>query len=267
MRIMRKISLVLVSTLGLISESQAAKAQEFPTRPIRLIVPGSPGGPLDLTGRTMAQAMSQILKQPVVVENHTGANGVIGTHLVAQSKPDGYTILIATGSHTANEAVVKDLPYDVKKDFTPLIQISRSYGSVMVTRPEFPPADIAALVASAKKRSAPYTYSTSGYGNVTHVGPALFAKLAGINLQDVQYKGTAASSMQDVMSGVVDMTFANPISAEPFLRAGTLKAYAVPWAKYNSRAPRTDVSIANLDDIFIFGHSNCKCLSLEVINN
>jgi tripartite-type tricarboxylate transporter receptor subunit TctC len=225
---LKTLAISMAAALGAFSVSAAALAQDFPTKPITIIVPSSAGGPLDLMARALAEPMSKTLGQPVVVENKAGANGVIGSEFVAKSDPDGHTILIATQSHTANMVLVKDIPYDVEKDFIPLIQVARTYGQIMMTRPDFPAKDIAEFVALAKANPGKkFTYATSGYGNGTHVSAAYFAKLAGIEMQDVQYKGSAASNLQDVMSGVVDLTFLSPTPAAPYINEKTLRAYAV----------------------------------------
>ena len=202
-------------------------AQGYPSKPIRIIAPSSTGGPLDIMSRGMAVPLSQSMGQPVIVENRAGANGIVGTNVVAKTDPDGYTMLMATASHTANPSMVKDLPYDTINDFTPITEFARHLGQVLLSGPGFPARTVAELVALARTRSAPLTYATSGYGNPTHISGALFGKLAAIPMQDVQYKGSNASNLQDLMTGRVDLAFISLSVAAALIQSGKLRAFAL----------------------------------------
>jgi tripartite-type tricarboxylate transporter receptor subunit TctC len=204
----------------------AAQAQSYPDRPIRLIIPFSAGGPNDLIGRPLTDKMSESLGQPFVIENRAGANGIIGTTLVAKAAPDGATMLMTTGSFTANPAFDAKITYDALNDFAPITLLAESYGLAMTTRPDFPAKSVAEFVALAKRNPGKYSYGHAGVGNATYVAAELFSKLAGIALLKVPYRG-AASFAPDIMSGHVDIGFMSTALATPNANSGVLRALAV----------------------------------------
>ncbi|MBX6426973.1 MAG: tripartite tricarboxylate transporter substrate binding protein [Variibacter sp.] len=210
-----------------------ARAETYPERTIRMIVPFSAGGPIDLLGRPLADKLSTLLGQPVVVDNRPGANGIIGTVAVAKSEPDGYTMLMTTGSFTANAFTAANLPYDPLKDFAPITQIARSYGITFLVSPSFPAKSVAELVELAKKEPGKLSYAHAGIGNATHIAAELFQKAAGIKLLAVPYKG-AGSFLSDIVSGQVNMGFTSTVAAVPYVRSGQLRALATTGTK---RAP------------------------------
>lgn len=210
-----------------------ARAETYPERTIRMIVPFSAGGPIDLLGRPLADKLSTLLGQPVVVDNRPGANGIIGTAAVAKSEPDGYTMLMTTGSFTANAFTAANLPYDPLKDFAPITQIARSYGITFLVSPSFPAKSVAELVELAKKEPGKLSYAHAGIGNATHIAAELFQKAAGIKLLAVPYKG-AGSFLSDIVSGQVNMGFTSTVAAVPYVRSGQLRALATTGTK---RAP------------------------------
>jgi tripartite-type tricarboxylate transporter receptor subunit TctC len=216
------VSAALVAGLAI---GQARAADDYPSRPVHIVVPFTPGGPNDFMARPVAQALSTIFGKTFLVENKPGADGIIGTAAVASSAPDGYTMLITTGSFLANAVMRKDLPYSPMKDFLPVTQLAESYGLVLVSRPEFPAKNLEELIALTKKNPGKYSYATSGVGNVTHIAGELFKKAAGLDMVAVAYKGSGGS-MVDVLSGHVEFAFLSTTIAVPQIKAGRLRAYA-----------------------------------------
>ena len=158
-----------------------AIAQTYPERPVRIVIPFA-GGPNDLIGRPLAEKLSEALGQPFVIENRGGAAGSLGTAFVAKSAPDGYTLLMTTGSLTGNVAISANPTYNVVTDFAPITLLAQSYGIVLMTRPDFPAKTLPEFVALARKNPGKYSYGHAGVGNVTYVAAELFSKLAGIEL-------------------------------------------------------------------------------------
>ena len=226
-------ALVIVALLTIALFAPAAVAQSYPERPIRLVIPFAAGGPNDLIGRPLAEKMSEALGQPIVIENKGGAAGSIGTAFVAKAPPDGYTLLMTTGSFTGNVAISANPTYNPIADFTPITLLAQSYGIVLMTRPGFPAKTLTEFVALAKKYPGKYSYSHAGIGNVTYVAAELFQKLAGIELIKVPYRGTA-SFAPDIMSGHVDVGFMSTLLAQPNLQGGQLRALGISGAQ---RAP------------------------------
>jgi len=198
-----------------------AVASDFPTRAIRLVCPFAPGVSTDVLARALAKGMSAALGQPVVVDNRPGANGVLASTLVAKAPADGYTLLFTTGSHVSNAAMSTTLKYKPVDDFTPIFLAARSYGLALVTTKY---DSVPAIVAAAKQNPGKLTYATSGIGNITHVGGAVFEKAAGIDLIDVPYNSPTLTT--DLMGGQVDMTFISTVSAVPLLKTGKVKVLA-----------------------------------------
>jgi tripartite-type tricarboxylate transporter receptor subunit TctC len=223
----------IVAVLILAAQSMPALAQSYPDRPVRIVIPFAAGGPNDLLGRPLAEKMSEALSQPFVIENRGGAAGSLGTQFVAKAAPDGYTMLMTTGSITGNVAISANPTYNPITDFAPITLLAQSYGIVLMTRPDFPAKTLTEFVALAKKNPGKYSYGHAGVGNVTYVAAELFSKLAGIELLKVPYRGTA-SFAPDIMSGHVDVGFMSTLLAQPNLQGGQLRALGISGAQ---RAP------------------------------
>jgi len=208
-------------TLALCLGVGEARAADFPNRPIRMICPFPPGASIDVLARAYAKEMSEVLGQPVVVENRPGANGVLASSLVAKAPGDGYTVLFTTGSHISNAAMATTLQYQPVEDFTGIFLAAKSYGLALVTAKY---ASVAELVADAKRNPGKLTYATLGTGNVTHVAGAVFEKAAGIDLVDVPYNSPTLNT--DLMGGQVDLAFMSTVSAVPLARTGKVKVIA-----------------------------------------
>jgi tripartite-type tricarboxylate transporter receptor subunit TctC len=194
----------------------------YPTRVIRLITPFTAGSTLDIMARLVSERLTSALGHNVVVDNRPGANGVIGIDLVAKAPPDGYTMLLTTGSFTGNIVLYKKLPYDGVRDFAPITQIARSYGLVLVVNPSVPAESVKDLIALAKARPGKLTYGSSGVGNITHLVPELFNTLAGVQIQHVPYKGSGPA-LTDVLGRQIDMTWVSTVFVQPFIKDGRVR--------------------------------------------
>ncbi len=201
-------------------------AAAFPTRHIRMIAPFTTGSTLDIMARLIAEQLTGALRQNTVVDNRPGANGIIGTDLVAKAPADGYTMLLTTGSFTGNLVLYKKLPYDGARDFTPITQIARSYGLVLAVNPSLPANSVKELVALAKSRPGKLTYGSGGVGNMTHLVGELFNAMAGIDIVHVPYKGSGPA-MTDVLGRQIDMTFVSTVFVQPYIKDGRVRALAL----------------------------------------
>lgn len=202
-----------------------APAEPWPSRVIRIVIPFAPGGPNDVIGRPLADKMGETLGATIVIENRPGAGGRTATLMVARAEPDGYTLLMTTNSHVANQALYAKLPYDALKDFAPVTLLAENYGLAMVARKDLEVADIADFIAKAKRQPGRFTYAHAGAGNATHIAGVLLEKLAGIEMLAVPYKGSG-SYISDVVAGQVDLTFVATALAIPNIQGGTLKPLA-----------------------------------------
>lgn len=214
----------------------ALRADDYPSRPIRLIVPYAPGGAADLVARIIAKRAGASLGQPIVVENRGGAGSIIGTDLVKQSDPDGYTLLLGqSGPISINPAVYKKLPYDPLKDFAPITMTS-AYPYIMVVSPKLGVKTVPEFVALAKSKPGELNYGTAGIGASNHLLTELFDGKAGIKMTHIPYRGTALA-VTDLIAGQVQVVFADPVSALPHVNAGTLLALAVTSKDRSPVAP------------------------------
>lgn len=211
----------------------SALAQSYPDRPVRIVIPFAAGGPNDLLGRPLAEKLSEALGQPFVIENRGGAAGSLGAAFVAKAAPDGYTMLMTTGSFTGNVAISANPSYNPVADFAPITLLAQSYGIVLMTRPDFPAKTLTEFVALAKKYPGKFSYGHAGVGNVTYIAAELFSKLAGIDLLKIPYRGTA-SFTPDIMSGHVNVGFMSTLLALPNIQNGQLRALGISGAR---RAP------------------------------
>ncbi len=198
----------------------------YPSRPIRMIAPFTAGSTVDVMARVTQEQLASRLGQNLVIDNRPGANGIIATEMVAKSRPDGYTMLISTGSFTGNVIATKKLPYDTVRDFAQITQIARSYGLLLVVHPGVAANSIKELVAFAKANPRKMSYASSGVGNMTHLVGELLNVLGGVEINHVPYKGSAPA-LTDVMGRQVDMTFISTVSVMPFIKAGRVRALAL----------------------------------------
>jgi len=236
MRRTKLIGLAFVATLPLVVASAIARADDYPTRPITLIVPFPPGGSTTVMARNVADKMSAALGQQIVVENRGGAGGTIGTRFVAKAAPDGYTILL---SYTATMAIAPAMNanagYDPRKDFAPIGMIGAA-PSVLLVHPSLPVHSIAELIAYAKAASVPLQYGSPGVGTVNHLAGEYLATEAGIKLQHVPYKGNGPA-MSDLLGGHIPMMFIPIPVALGNIKAGTLRGLAITSGKRTKLLP------------------------------
>jgi len=216
--------------------SGAAQAQTYPARPIRIVVPFSPGGPTDMISRIIGQKMQSILGQSIIVENKLGAGGAIGARAVVAADADGYTLLVGnTATLVVAQAINKNLGYDPALAFVPIAPIATS-SNVLVVNPALPVKTVAELVAYAKANPGKLSYSSPGVGTPGHLIAEWFNAKTGLDLVHIPYKGGGVS-VQDVVSGQVQLTFENPATALPVVEAGSVRALAVTSETRSPRLP------------------------------
>jgi tripartite-type tricarboxylate transporter receptor subunit TctC len=213
----------------------ALAQQPYPTKPIRMISPFAPGGGNDILCRTIAQKLTENVKQQIIVENRPGANGIIGTEAAARSAPDGYTIVLVPSGHAVNASLHRKLPYDSIKDFTPITLVGES-PLILAVHPSVPARNVKGLVALARARPEQLTYGSAGIGSSGHLGGALFETLTGTKMVHVPYKGMAIA-ISDVMGGQVSMVFGTSLSVMPHARSGRLRALATTGAQRSPALP------------------------------
>jgi tripartite-type tricarboxylate transporter receptor subunit TctC len=226
---------ILALAVGICGLS-AAIAQPYPARPIKLIVPFPPGGPVDVTARIVAQHLPRTLGQTVVVENRAGAAGALGAKAVASADPDGYTLLCGNISTlVVLPAVTNNRDYDPGKAFVPIAKVSQNY-EVLVVHPAFPAKSVAELVAHAKVNPGKLNFGSAGHGNATHLAAELFKLKTGVDIVHIPYKG-AAEAVTGVLGGQVHMFFGDIAGVLPLMREGTLRALAVSSEARNPLVP------------------------------
>lgn len=213
-----------------------AQAQPaWPAKPVRMIVPQSPGGSTDLVARPLAQLLGVAFGQTVLVDNRPGAGSVIGTEIVARAAPDGYTLLVIAASFTATPALHQKLPFDSQRDFVPIVVLS-AFPNLLVVHPSVPVKTVQELLALARARPGALNFGTSGAATGTHMSMEMFMYMTGTKLVHVPYKG-GAPSVQALMSGEVQVNMATISTALPQVRAGRLRALAVTSLRRSSALP------------------------------
>ena len=235
MRFLPPVRNVPATLLGLVFAASAA-AQAFPSKPVQIIVPFSAGGTLDAVTRLVAGKMAESLGQPVVVENRTGATGLIGWQAVAKAPPDGYTIGTIANSFAVNPAVRSDLPFDSLKDFAPLTSLGIT-PHILAVHPSSPVKSVAELVALAKQKPGTITYGTLGQGSYSHLVGKMFEKAAGgMDLVQIPYRGSAPSIVA-LLGNQISMVFGNLPEILPHAKGGKLKALAISATSRSPLAP------------------------------
>ena len=213
----------------------SAHAQNYPTRPIRLVVASSPGGASDILGRMLAQKMTEDLGQQVVVDNRGGASGVIGTDIVAKALPDGYTLLIIQPSLTINPSMIRKLPYDAAKDFTP-VSLVVDAAQIMTVNAAVTAKSVKELIALAKAKPGTLNFASPGVGTSPHLTAELFKLQAGVDMQQVLFKGSGPAYVS-LISGEVQVAFSTVLSALPHVKGGKIRALGVTTKKRVSILP------------------------------
>jgi tripartite-type tricarboxylate transporter receptor subunit TctC len=202
-----------------------ALALDYPTRPVRIVVPFPPGGAADITGRLMGQFMSERIGQPFVIENKPGAGSNLGTETVVTAPPDGYTLLLINAGNAINATLYQRLNFDFVRDIVPVGSIVRA-PHVMFVTPSFPPKTVAEFIAYAKANPGKVDYASAGTGNANHISAEMFKMMTGVDMQHVPYRG-GAPALLDLVGGRVQVMFADTLTAGQQLKAGTIRALAV----------------------------------------
>ena len=244
MRVAAGVAVVYVSTAAAKSATAA-----YPDRPIRFIVPSSAGSGPDVIARIFAHRLSTVLGQQIVVDNRAGANSIIGTELVVRAAPDGYTLLITSGSHTINPHVYRKLPYDALRDLTPISEIVKSSGLVLVVHPTFTQRTVQQLVDAARAAPGKFSYASAGVGNLQHLAGEMFCLMAGVKITHVPYKG-GGPAINDVLANQIAMNFASSPASVPFVKAERLRGLAFTGLKRSDQIPE----VPTLDESGLKGY-------------
>jgi len=200
-------------------------AQSFPDHAIRVIVPFAPGGGADVVMRIIQPELMKELGQPVVIENRPGAGGNIGTEAAARAKADGYTVLVATAAQAINNTLTRDLSWDLRKDFTPVISLVQNQ-SVLATHPSVPVSSVQELIALAKSKPGQLSFASYGSGSTAHMNAELFMLMTGVSMLHVPYKG-AGPAINDLIGGQVDLIFGDIAALLPHVKAGSVRPLAI----------------------------------------
>jgi tripartite-type tricarboxylate transporter receptor subunit TctC len=231
---------IAVGTLGLVAADQAqaapaTAAEAYPARPVRIIVPQSPGGSTDFAARIVAQRLADSLGQNIVIENRPGAGSLNGTETVARATPDGYTLLAVAASFTINPSLHQKLPFDPVRDFAPITRIA-ALPHILVVHPSVPVGSVKELIALARAKPGYLNYASSGVATSTHLAAELFLHMTGTKMVQVPYKG-GAPGMVALVGGEVHLYFATISTALPHVKAGRLRALAVTTPRRSTAAP------------------------------
>ena len=239
----KHVGLACAAALASVASLAAAQpgAADYPTRPIRLVVPFPPGGGTDITARTIAHKLTARWGQQVVVDNRPGANGTIGVDIAAKSPPDGYTMTMISSSHAVNVSLYAKLPYDLLKDLAPVTQAT-AQPYTLVINPSTAAKSVKELVTLARAKPGALNYGSSGAGGLSHLSGALLASLTGASLTHIPYKG-GALAMNDVMAGQIQMLFGTLLLTSAHVKAGRLRALAVTTTKRAPAAPELPTMI------------------------
>ena len=225
----------LASIVALAAVLAPAYAQDYPTRPIRIVLPFSAGGGTDLLARLLSKRFYEAWGQTATVDNRPGAGGNLGADIVAKSAPDGYTLLMSTASLTVNVTLYSKLPYDLRRDLIPITQVA-SAPLVVTVHPSVPARSVKEFVALAKKTRGGLNFGSNGTGTTSHLALVMFNQMAGISLTHIPYKG-AGAMLTALLSGEVEVGFPAVISVQPHLRSGRLRALAVTTKRKSSALP------------------------------
>ena len=226
-----------VGLLMLVTVAGIASAQEYPAKPVRIVVPFAPGGLADNSARVIADPLGARLGQQVVVENRPGASGNIGTQVVAQAAPDGHTLVLGfDGTMVINPHVFPKLPFDTLRDFAPVTKLGDA-ALILVAHPSIPAKNLAEFIAFARKaKSAAFAYGTSGTGGTPHLAGELLRQRTGIALEHIPYKG-GGQAIIDVIGGQIPLVFTAVATAQQYVKAGRLRGLGVPGAKRSGALP------------------------------
>lgn len=241
-------------------------AQNYPAKPVRMIIPFSAGGAADVPGRIVMQKLTETFRQQVVVENRPGAGSTIGADVAAKSAPDGYTLFMISNTHFVSAALYKKLPYDSLHDFTPVTQIT-SAPNVLVVHPSLPAKSVKELIALAKARPGQIDYASSGNGSTQHLTGALFASMAGIRMTHIPYRGSGPVTA-DLLGGQVMVAFPGIAGMLPHIKSGRLRALGVTGLKRSPELPNVptiaEAGVKGYEMVAWFGVAGPKGLPRDI---
>jgi len=256
---------LLCITLAAVAVSPVA-AQNYPTKPVRMIIPFSAGGAADVPGRIVTQKLSETLRQQVIVENRPGAGSTIGADIAAKAAPDGYTIFMISNTHFVSAALHKKLAYDSLNDFTPVTQIT-SAPNVLVVHPSLPVKSVKDLIALAKARPGQIDYASSGNGSTQHLTGALFASMAGIKMTHIPYRGSGPVTA-DLLGGQVMVAFPGIAGMLPHIKSNKLRPLGVTGSKRSPELPAVptiaEAGVKGYEMVAWFGVAGPKGLPRDI---
>lgn len=212
-----------------------ALAQNYPAKPVRMVVPFAPGGGTDVIARRLAADMTESMRRQVIVDNRAGANGIIGTEIVARAPADGYTLLFVSSPHAVNPALYAKLPYDTVRDFAPVALVASS-PYVLVVHPSLPARNLKQFIALAKANPGQINYASGGSGSSAHLASELFNQMAGVKLREIPFKG-AGPALLATLSGEVAVDFGNALTVKPHMTSGRLRALGIASPKRSESFP------------------------------
>jgi len=215
---------------------KTAWAERYPSRPVRLVIPYTPGGGTDLVGRVLAEGISQAIGQPVIVENKPGAGTIIGSEMVAKSPPDGYTLLLNTGAHAINASLIKSLPYSTEKSFESIALVCRG-PNMLVTRADSPFKTVKDVIDYARANPGKLNYGSSGNGTAVHLAGELFKMMAKVNIVHIPYRG-GGPAYTDLLGGQIDLVFGTAAGVGKYVSSGRMNALAVTSAERSPSWPQ-----------------------------
>ena len=231
----RRVALLVTTLLVLLLPMAPAQAQDYPNKPVRIVVPFAPGGSAGVFGRFIAQKLQEATGQNFIVDNRPGAGSVIGTDAVAKSAPDGYTLLLMSNTHTVNESLIPNKPFQLMRDFVPVAPINYS-DLVLVTKAALPVATLPDLLKAAKAKPGGLSYASSGPGTPYHMAGELLKFMGGVDILHVPYKGSAGART-DVLGGQVDMMFDAIPTMSEHIKTGKVKALATTGKQRSATLP------------------------------